>query len=202
MRPPLVPEVMLHLASEIVPIWRKTEEELAAEGVPPPFWAFAWAGGQALARYVFDHPNDVRGRRVLDFASGSGLVAIAAKKAGAASVVASEIDAFAIAAIALNARVNEVEFSCEHDDLVGRDDGWDIVFAGDVCYERDMSERVFDWLKRLAARGATVLIGDPKRNYLPKSGLIELAVYDVVTTRELEDREVRRTKVWRVSADR
>ena len=200
MRPPLVPELILHLASEIVPIWRKTEEELAAEGVPPPFWAFAWAGGQALARHVLDNPDIVRGLRVLDFASGSGLVAIASKKAGAASVVASEIDAFAIAAIALNARVNEVEISCVHEDLVGRDDGWDIVFAGDVCYERDMSERVFNWLKRLAARRATVLVGDPKRNYLPKSGLAEIAVYNVLTTRELEDREIRRTKVWRVTA--
>jgi predicted nicotinamide N-methyase len=201
MRPPLVPEMILHLASEIVPIWRKTEEELAAEGVPPPFWAFAWAGGQALSRYVLDRPGIVRDRRVLDFASGSGLAAIAAMKAGAASVVASEIDAFAVAAIALNARVNGVEIESINDDVVGRDDGWDIVLAGDICYERDMSERVFDWLQRLAARGATVLIGDPKRNYLPKSGLIELVVYDVETTRELEDREVRRTKVWRVSGN-
>lgn len=200
MRPPLVPEMILHLASEIVPIWRKTEEELAAEGVPPPFWAFAWAGGQALARFVLDNPEVVRGRRVLDFASGSGVSAIAAMRAGAASVVASEIDAFAIAAIALNARVNEVEIKSVNEDLVGRDDGWDIVLAGDVCYERDMSERVFEWLKRLHTRGATVMIGDPKRNYLPKSDLTEVAVYDVETTRELEDREVRRTKIWRVSA--
>ena len=200
MRPPLVPEVTLHLATEIVPIWRKTEEELAAEGVPPPFWAFAWAGGQALARYVLDHPSNVRGLRVLDFASGSGLAAIAAMKAGAASVVASEIDAFAIAAIALNARVNEVEIESVNEDVVGRDDGWDIVLAGDVCYERDMSERVFGWLQRLHTRGASVLIGDPKRNYLPKTGLAEVAVYDVQTTLELEDREVRRTKVWLVSA--
>ncbi|MEQ1867067.1 MAG: 50S ribosomal protein L11 methyltransferase, partial [Micropepsaceae bacterium] len=156
MRPPLVPEMILHLASEILPIWRKTEEELAAEGVPPPFWAFAWAGGQALSRYVLDNPGIVRDRRVLDFASGSGLAAIAAMKAGAASVVASEIDAFAIAAIALNARVNDVEIEGVNQDIVGRDDGWDIVLAGDICYERDMSERVFDWLKRLTARGATV----------------------------------------------
>lgn len=199
MRPPLVPEMILHLASEIVPIWRKTEEELAAEGVPPPFWAFAWAGGQALARFVLDNPDVVRGRRVLDFASGSGVSAIAAMMAGAQSVVASEIDSFAIAAIALNARANEVEIESVNEDLVGRDDDWDIVLAGDVCYERDMSERVFEWLKRIQTRGATVLIGDPKRNYLPKSDLAEVAVYDVQTTRELEDREVRRTKVWRVS---
>lgn len=198
LRPPLVPEIELHLASEIVPIWRKTEEELAAEGVPPPFWAFAWAGGQALARWVLDHPQTVRGRRVLDFASGSGLSAIAAAKAGATEVIANEIDRFAIAAITLNAKVNDVRVACVFDDLIGRDDGWETVIAGDVCYEREMSERVFAWLRALAARGATVLMGDPGRNYLPKGDLHELAVYDVQTTRELEDREVRRTKVWRV----
>jgi predicted nicotinamide N-methyase len=199
LRPPLVPEIELHLASEIVPIWKKTEEELAAEGVPPPFWAFAWAGGQALARWVLDHPETVRGRVVLDFASGSGLSAIAAAKAGAREVIANEIDHFAITAILLNAKVNDVRVECVHDDLVGRDDGWETVIAGDVCYEREMSERVFDWLRKLAARGATVLMGDPGRNYLPKADLSELAVYDVQTTRELEDREIRRTKVWRVS---
>lgn len=196
--PPLVPEIRLHLASEIVPIWRKTEEELAAEGVPPPFWAFAWAGGQALARWVLDHPDTVRGRRVLDFASGSGLSAIAAMKAGAREVVANEVDRFAIAAIALNAAANGVQIASAFEDLIGRDDGWETVIAGDVCYEREMSGRVFDWLTRLAKRGATVLMGDPGRNYLPKSDLNELAVYDVQTTRELEDREVRRTRVWRV----
>jgi predicted nicotinamide N-methyase len=198
LHPPLVPEIALHLASEIVPIWRKTEEELAAGGVPPPFWAFAWAGGQALARWVLDHPESVRDRHVLDFASGSGLSAIAAAKAGATTVIANEIDAFAIAAITINAKVNDVDIACVHEDLVGRDDGWDTLLAGDVCYEREMSAKVFEWLQRLAARGATVLLGDPGRNYLPKADLHELAVYDVQTTRELEDREVRRTKVWRV----
>ncbi len=197
-RPPLVPEIQLHLASEIVPIWRKTEEELAAEDVPPPFWAFAWAGGQALARYVLDNPGVVGGRRVLDFASGSGISAIASMQARARSVLATEIDRFAIAAIALNARVNAVEVESTTEDVVGRDDGWETVTAGDICYEREMSERVFGWLRALAARGATVLIGDPGRNYLPKSNMSELQGYDVQTTRELEDREVRRTKVWRV----
>ncbi len=199
-RPPLTPEIVLHLASEIVPIWRKTEEELAAEGVPPPFWAFAWAGGQALARWVTDHPECVRGRSVFDFASGSGLSAIAAAKAGAARVVANEIDAFAAAAIALNAKANDVSVACVIEDMIGRDDGWETVLAGDVCYEREMAGRVFEWLRALTARGATVLLGDPGRNYLPTSHLQELAVYDVQTTRELEDREVRRTKVWRVLA--
>ena len=197
-RPPLTPEIVLHLANEIVPIWRKTEEELSAEGVPPPFWAFAWAGGQALARYVLDHPETVAGKSVLDFASGSGLSAIAAMKSGADRVLASEIDAFAIAAITLNARVNDLCVTSSNSDLVGRDDGWQVVIAGDVCYEREMSGRVFDWLKSLAARGALVLMGDPGRSYLPGSHLRELAVYDVQTTRELEDHDVRRTTVWQV----
>lgn len=197
--PPLVPEISLYLASEIVPIWRKTEEELAAEGIPPPFWAFAWAGGQALARWVLDNPNAVKGKRVLDFATGSGLSAIAAMKAGAKSVLATDIDAFSIVALSLNAEANNVVVEGSSDDVIGRDDGWETVIAGDVCYEREMSARVFDWLKALSRRGATVLVGDPGRNYLPKEYMTELAVYDVQTTRELEDREIRRTKVWRVS---
>jgi predicted nicotinamide N-methyase len=196
--PPHTPEIRLHLATELVPIWQKTEEELAAIGVPPPFWAFAWAGGQALARYLLDHGDSLRGRRVLDFASGSGLSAIAAAKAGAAEVLATEIDPFAIAAIALNAAANGVAVASTLEDVIGRDDGWDTVLAGDVCYEREMSARVFAWLRQLAARGALVLMGDPGRNYLPSSNLVEIAVYDVQTTRELEDREVRRTKVWQI----
>jgi len=198
--PPHTPELKLHLASELVPIWQKTEEELAAQGVPPPFWAFAWAGGQALSRYVLDHPETVRGKRILDFASGSGLSAIAAAKAGARHVLATEIDTFAVAAIDLNAQVNDVEVTAELLDAVGTDQGWDTVIAGDICYEREMSARVFSWLRGLAGRGALVLIGDPGRNYLPSSHLVEIAVYDVATTRELEDREVRRTKVWHVMA--
>lgn len=196
--PPHTPEIRLHLATELVPIWQKTEEELAAIGVPPPFWAFAWAGGQALARHLLDNGDSVRGRRVLDFASGSGLSAIAAAKAGASHVLASEIDPFAIAAIGLNAAVNGVAVASTLEDVIGRDDGWDTVLAGDVCYEREMSARVFAWLRQLAARGALVLMGDPGRNYLPSSNLVEIAVYDVQTTRELEDREVRRTKVWQI----
>ena len=196
--PPHTPEIRLHLATELVPIWQKTEEELAAIGVLPPFWAFAWAGGQALARHVLDHGDSVRGRRVLDFASGSGLSAIAAAKAGAAHVLATEIDPFAIAAIGLNAAVNGVSVEATLEDMIGRDEGWDTVLAGDVCYEREMAARVFAWLRALAGRGALVLMGDPGRNYLPSSNLVEIAVYDVQTTRELEDREVRRTKVWQI----
>lgn len=196
--PPHTPEIRLHLATELVPIWQKTEEELAAIGVPPPFWAFAWAGGQALARHILDNGDSVRGRRVLDFASGSGLSAIAAAKAGAAHVLATEIDPFAIAAIGLNAAVNGVSVEATLEDMIGRDEGWDTVLAGDVCYEREMAARVFAWLRALAGRGALVLMGDPGRNYLPSSNLVEIAVYDVQTTRELEDREVRRTKVWQI----
>jgi predicted nicotinamide N-methyase len=196
--PPHTPEIWLHLATELVPIWQKTEEELAAIGVPPPFWAFAWAGGQALARYLLDHPDTVQGKRVLDFASGSGLSAIAAAKAGARDVLATEIDPFAIAAIGLNATANGVAIASTLEDVIGRDDGWDTVLAGDVCYEREMAARVFAWLRSLAGRGALVLMGDPGRNYLPSSNLVEIAAYDVHTTRELEDREVRRTKVWQI----
>jgi predicted nicotinamide N-methyase len=196
--PPHTPEIRLHLATELVPIWQKTEEELAAIGVPPPFWAFAWAGGQALARYLLDHPDTVQGKRVLDFASGSGLSAIAAAKAGARDVLATEIDPFAIAAIGLNATANGVAIASTLEDVIGRDDGWDTVLAGDVCYEREMAARVFTWLRSLAGRGALVLMGDPGRNYLPSSNLVEIAAYDVQTTRELEDREVRRTKVWQI----
>ncbi|WP_051678934.1 methyltransferase [Xanthobacter sp. 91] len=194
---PLVPEVSLHVADEAVPIWHRTEEELGELGLPPPFWAFAWAGGQALARHVLDHPETVRGKSVLDFASGSGLVGIAAMKAGATSVTCADIDPFAVAAIALNGAANGVALSPVQDDHIGRDDGWDTVLAGDIAYERDLSEKVFAWLLALAARGATVLIGDPGRTYLPKDRLVKLAEYSVPVTRELEDMEIKRTAVWR-----
>ena len=198
---PHAPELGLHVADEATALWQSTEEELATIGLPPPFWAFAWAGGQALARYLLDHPETVRGRRVLDFASGSGLVAIAAAKAGAAPVEASEIDGFAVEAMALNARANGVAFEIRHGDLVGSDAGWDVICAGDVCYERAMAERATLWLGRLAARGALVLIGDPGRSYLPRERLEPLAQYDVPVTRTLEDADVKRSSVWRLVAD-
>lgn len=197
---PLVPEIRLHLASEISPIWQATEEELAEKNLPPPFWAFAWAGGQALTRYLLDHPEEVAGKRVLDFASGSGLQAIAAARAGATSVEAVEIDRFAIAALLLNAAENDVEIEVALEDYVGRANaGWDVVLAGDVCYEAPMAERVIDWLRSLAAGGAQVFMGDPGRSYLPKSGLERVISYAVKTTRELEDTDVRNAIVWRVS---
>jgi predicted nicotinamide N-methyase len=197
--PPLVPEIRLHLATEVVPLWRKTEEELAAEGVPPPYWAFAWAGGQALARYLLDHPETVRGREVLDIGSGSGIVAIAAAKAGASRVVAAEIDHFAAAAIALNAALNGVTVSIETRDLLDRAAaGWGVALAGDICYEEPMSSRAMTLLRRIATRGRLALLGDPGRSYLPRSGLIERARYTVSTSREIEDRDEREGVVWQV----
>ncbi len=196
--PPLVPEVKLHLAHEALPLWEKTEEELGALGLPPPFWAFAWAGGQALARYVLDNPKLVAGRRVLDFASGSGLVAIAATRAGAATVTASEIDSFAFAAIAANSAANGAGVAVTEADVIGRDEGWDVVLVGDAFYEKPLAERLLSWLETLRARGATVLIGDPGRTYLPKDRLTRLATYDVPVTRALEDTEIKKTSVWQL----
>jgi predicted nicotinamide N-methyase len=197
--PPLVPEIRLHLASEITPIWQATEESLARGAVPPPFWAFAWAGGQALARYILDHPAEVAGRFVLDFGAGSGLVAIAAAKAGAAGVLAAEIDHFAAAAIAMNATLNDVAVRVTTADVIDTaDPRWEVVTAGDVCYEQPMAARVARWLAALAGDGCLVLLGDPGRAYLPASGLRERARYLVPTTRELEDREIRDGVVWQV----
>jgi predicted nicotinamide N-methyase len=194
--PPLVPEIRLHLASEVIPLWRKTEEELAEIGVPPPYWAFAWAGGQALARYLLDHPDVVANKRVLDFGSGSGLVALAAAKAGAAHVVAADIDPFAIAAIARNAVVNNVNVETIAENIIGTDDLFDLILVGDMCYERPLAERLMAWLQ---TSQADVLLGDPGRSYFPKTGLTQLATYSVPTTRELEDREIRQTGVWQLN---
>jgi predicted nicotinamide N-methyase len=198
--PPLTPEIRLRLADEAVPIWKKTEDELGAMGLPPPFWAFAWAGGQALARYTLDHPALVKGKRVLDFASGSGLIAIATAKAGAAEVTASDIDVFAIAAIEANAVDNDVAVRARLEDLIGADDGWEVVLAGDIAYEKDLAGAAMDWLQSLARRGATVLIGDPRRSYLPLDRLDCVIEYSVPVTRELEDSEIKRTGVFRFSA--
>ena len=196
--PPLVPEIRLHLATEITPLWQATEARLQESGVAPPYWAFAWPGGQAIARHVLDHPGLVAGLRVLDFAAGSGLAAIAAARAGAAFVEAAEIDPLACAAIALNAAANHVTVACRATDLIDAAADWDVVLAGDVCYERPMAERVVLWLHRLAAAGCLVLMGDPGRTYLPGSGLAAVASHLVPTSRELEDRTERETVVWRV----
>jgi predicted nicotinamide N-methyase len=198
MTPPLVPEVRLHLAHEALPLWEKTEEELQQIGLPVPFWAFAWAGGQALARYILDNPQLCTGKHVLDFASGSGLVAIAAAKAGAARVTACDIDLFAEAAIGLNAAENAVSLDCICRDLIGEDEDWPVVLAGDIFYEEPLADRLLTWFRRLAARGATVLIGDPGRTYLPKDQLSECALYNVPVTRALEDQEIKKTRVWQL----
>jgi predicted nicotinamide N-methyase len=199
--PPLVPEIRLHLAGEITPLWQATEASLQRDQLPPPYWAFAWAGGQALARHVLDHPALVRGKRVLDFGAGSGLLALAAVKAGAAETTAAEIDAFAAAAIALNAALNGLPVAVARDDLIGRRPvPWDVVLVGDMCYERPLAERLTQWLRRLAQAGTMVLLGDPGRTYLPKEGLIELARYDVPTPLDLEDRALRVGVVWRLVA--
>ena len=197
---PHAPEISLHVAQEATELWQKTEDELATIGLPPPFWAFAWAGGQALARYLLDNPDTVRGRRVLDFASGSGLVAIAAVKAGASAVEACDIDAFAAEAIGLNAAANRVSLTVRLDDLVGRDEGWDVVCAGDVCYEKTMAQGVIAWLAQLSSQGTQVLIGDPGRSYLPKDRLDMLESYRVPVTRSLEDAEIKQSSVWRLKA--
>ena len=195
--PPHTPELALHLADEITPIWRMTEEALQEIGLPPPFWAFAWAGGQALARYVIDNPEVVAGKRVIDFASGSGIVAIAAARAGAASVLAADIDGFCGAAVTLNAEANGVSVDFTDIDLLDAPaPDADVILAGDICYEKPLAERVMAWLAEARARGATVLIGDPGRSYFPRSGLVKLAEYEVATTRELEDFAVKKTAVW------
>jgi predicted nicotinamide N-methyase len=200
--PPLAPEMRLHLADDAVALWTKTEAELQASGLPPPFWAFAWAGGQALARWIGDHPGRIAGRRALDFASGSGIVAIAAALAGAGKVEASEIDPFAQAAIALNAGENRVAVDVLAEDVFGTDRGWDVVLAGDVAYERDMAAAAFAWLEGLARRGALVLVGDPRRSYLALDRLECVAEYSVPTTRALEDAEIKRTGVFVFKAAR
>ena len=195
--PPHTPELRLHLADEITPIWRLTEEELGELGLPPPFWAFAWAGGQALARYLLDHPHEVAGKRVLDFATGSGLVAIAAMRAGAAEVLAADIDPFCAAAVSLNAEANAVVVGYTGADLLdSAPPAVDLILAADICYEQPLAGRVLAWLAAARAAGARVLIGDPGRSYFPKSGLIHLAEHRVPTTRELEDAEIKRTSVW------
>jgi predicted nicotinamide N-methyase len=198
---PLVPELSLRLASEVVPLWQMTEAELEATGLPPPYWAFAWAGGQALARYILDHPQTVRGQSVLDFGAGSGLGAIAAAKAGAASVLAAEIDALARAAIALNADANGARVTITGEDVVGRSGLAQILLIGDMCYEQPLAGRIEAWLRAEAKAGRTILLGDPGRSYFPKSGVEKLASYAVKTTRDLEDTDIRNTGVYRLLED-
>jgi predicted nicotinamide N-methyase len=195
--PPHVPEVRLRLATEAHDLWLKTEEELQEIGLPPPFWAFAWAGGQGLARHILDHPALVTGKSVLDFASGSGLVGIAARLSGASSVLAADIDPWSEAAVRLNAILNGVDLIHTAENMIGRDEGWEVVLAGDVFYDRGFADVLIPWLSTLAARGAMVLVGDPGRAYCPRERMEALATYTVPVTRALEDSEVKKTTVWR-----
>ena len=193
-----VGEIKLHLADDAVALWELTEEELGVLGLPPPFWAFAWAGGQALARYLLDHPDIARAKSVLDVASGSGLVAIASMRAGAACAIAADIDAFAAHAARLNAALNGVVIDASDDDPVGKPTEADLIVVGDLFYDRDLAPRVLEWLIELQGCGKQVLIGDPGRAYLPRDKLEQIAAYDIPVTRALEDAETKRAAVWRL----
>lgn len=197
--PPACPEISLHMATEITPLWLASEEFLQQNNLSPPYWAFAWVGGQALSRYVLDTPDLVRDKRVLDFAAGSGMTAVAAVLAGARHCQAAEIDATAGAAIDLNAKLNGVAVEVILEDVLARPDcPWDVVLAGDVCYERPMAEQVFAWLRRCAQAGADVLMADPGRAYLPKTGLMKMAGYTIPCSLELEDRTSRSATVYKI----
>lgn len=195
---PLVPEIRLHLASEITPIWHASEEFLAQKCIEPPFWAFAWPGGQALARSILDAPERVRGRRVLDFAAGCGIAAIAAAQSGAAMVEAAEIDPMAVTAIRLNAALNGVSVTALDRDVVGDPPRWDVILAGDVCYEAPMTAHILPWLRAMAAAGVEVWLADPGRAYLPREGLEPLSRHVVPTSLELEDRTLREVTIARL----
>ena len=196
----LVPEIRLYQAREPIGVWQHTERATGRTGLDPPFWAFAWAGGQALARYLLDHPEAVAGRRVIDVASGSGLVAIAAIKAGAATITAYDIDPLAAAAIAVNAEANGVTVPAVCADVLSDEDlpapGTDLVLVADAFYEQDLAGQVLEFLDRSRARGAAVLAGDFGRRYLPRARLVPLASYDVPGLAALEDRDVKRTTIW------
>lgn len=199
MAPPLVPEIKLHLAEESLPIWQKTEEELGEMNVPPPFWAFAWAGGQALARYLIDDAGAVRGRSVLDLGSGSGLTAIASMMAGANCVLAADIDRLSLAAVSLNAEANGVAVATTSEDLLAKPPvDADVVLVGDLFYERPLAEAVLAYIETSARAGSLVLIGDPQRSYFPKGRFEQVAEYRVPVTRELEDAEIKQTAVWQL----
>ncbi|WP_085907363.1 class I SAM-dependent methyltransferase [Kiloniella majae] len=195
--PLLGDKIELYLACQDLPLWQLGEEELDNLQLPTPFWAFAWAGGQALAQYILDNPDIVRGKRVLDFACGCGIEAIAAKMSGAKNVLAADIDPFAIAATELNAELNKITLATTTENLVGKDNlGWDVILAGDVCYEGPMAKEITSWLWQLSTASTNVLMGDPGRTYLPKSGLKKLIAYGVQTSSALEDTDVRNACVW------
>jgi predicted nicotinamide N-methyase len=197
---PHVPEIQLHLATEITPIWHATETWMAEHNVEPPFWAFAWPGGQALARHILDNPALVAGKRVLDFAAGGGIAAIACVMAGALSVEAAEIDDLALVAIGLNAAANNTAIA-QAGNVVGTACRWDLIMCGDVCYEAPMTGHIMPWLTTMA-QTAEVWIADPGRAYLPNTGLERFATYQIDTTLELEDRPSREVGLYRFSGGR
>ena len=199
--PAMVPEFKLWLATEYVPIWQATESWLEEQNVDPPYWAFCWPGGQAIARYLLDNPEQVHGKRVIDFAAGSGVSSLAAARAGAQSVMANDIDVLSLVAARLNGEANGVAFNVSAEDWLAGPDGTpdtDVLIAGDVCYEREMSLRALAWLRSHARLGRLVLLGDPGRNYFSAQGLEERARYDIPTSLQLENRGMRETVVWRV----
>ncbi|KZL20659.1 Ribosomal protein L11 methyltransferase [Pseudovibrio axinellae] len=195
---PHAPSISLHLADEDVDLWHMGEDELEALGLPSPFWAFAWAGGQALARYILDNPEVVAGKHILDFASGSGLVAIAAIKAGARSAVAADIDPFAADAALINATLNSVTIKSTTEDLLNKPPSqYDLICCGDVFYDPDMTKRVLNWLHSSDRSKPThILVGDPQRSYFPASQLTHLQTYEIPVQRELEDNETKKTSVF------
>ena len=201
-RPTLTPEIALYLATEVTPLWLATADTLAKSGTEPPFWAFAWPGGQALARYVLDNPDIVMGRHVLDIATGSGIIAIAAAKSGAATVTANDVDPLSLAAVALNAEHNGVTLATNGQDLTGvpLPQDWNVVLAGDVFYDREMAEQFSPWLSAWAAKGALVLVGDPNRAYCPTENFKQLATYDVATSLDLESADMLTTTIWQIIA--
>ena len=197
--PSLVPEILLHLATEVTPLWQMTEARLKEGDLPPPFWAFAWPGGQGMSRYILDNPELVRGKRVVDFAAGCGIAAIAAMKAGAKSVLAVDIDRLALEAIKLNAENNQVVVAVsEGIDLTKPYTKADVIFAGDICYQQAMSTTLTRWLRLCVERGTLVLIADPGRAYVPREGMVKVASHDVPTSLDLEDQEMRTVTVWRL----
>jgi predicted nicotinamide N-methyase len=197
---PLAQEIRLHLAEESMPIWQKTEEELGRMNVPPPYWAFAWAGGQALARYVLDNRSLIADRVVLDLGAGSGLTSIAAMRAGAGHVLATDIDPYAVAAIALNAAANGVSVDASTADVLDAPPGrFDVILVGDLFYERALADRVLGFLDSARRSDAVVLVGDPQRSYFPKDRFRQVAAYSVPVTRDLEDMEIKRTSVWQLA---
>jgi predicted nicotinamide N-methyase len=196
-QPSLVPEISLHLADDLMRLWERMGTEMDQENPAIPFWACAWVGGQALARYILDHPEEVGGKRVLDLATGSGLCAIAAGNAGAAVVTAADIDPMAEAIVPLNAALNRAQIEMTRANLLSRPaPDVDAILAGDVCYEEEMAERMLPWLREAHRRGTRVLLGDPGRHYFPREIMTSLAVYEVPTTWEVEGTELKRTGIY------